>query len=129
MTEPSQDVVQSLAETIAREIASRQPRDGGPATVDFADLSATYNGKFTLAIKYDTTTYTLTVTIPTGSGGTYDFLLTALKDGSQNPETIAEFKYTAPDNWSVTAGLPQPITWGNLTLETVSLNISATPGA
>lgn len=129
MTEPAQDPVKALAETIAKEIAARQSDPTAPVTLDATELAATYNGTFTLAIKYETTTYTLTVTIPTKAGGTYDFELTSLKDGSKDgPETIASFKYTAADNWSVSAGLPQPITWGNVTLETVKVAVSATPG-
>jgi hypothetical protein len=129
MTEPSPDVVKAIAETIAREITAHQPASSAdPVVIDATELAATYNGTFTLAIKYETTTYTLTVTIPTQAGGTYDFELKSLKDGSKDPaETIASFKYTAADNWSVVAGLPQPITWGNITLETVSITIAATP--
>lgn len=129
MTEPSsQDIVQSLAETIAREVTARQPSSGAPVVVEVADLAATYNGTFTLAIKYQTTTYTLSVTIPTKAGGTYDFKLTSLEDGSKDaPLTIGEFTYTAADNWSVDVGLPKPIQAGPITIQTLELKITATP--
>lgn len=127
MSEPtSHDIVQTLAETIAREVSARQRNAGEPVVVNMAEVAAKYNGTFTLAIKYQTTTYTLTVTIPTEKGGTYVFELTSLADG-KDPLTIGRFTYTASDDWGVKVGLPEPITWGKVTLEKLDLAITATP--
>jgi hypothetical protein len=115
MTEPSTAGVHALAETIAREIAARQ----SSGVVDL-DAAGGLNGSFTLAIKYKTSLYSLTVTIPTGTGGEYVFALTETSDGGQaNP--IASFKYKDGSNWAVAVGLPAPITFGDVTLQTLSL--------
>lgn len=127
MTEPAQDPVKALAETIAKEIVARQSDPTAPVTFDAAELAATYNGTFTLAIKYQTTTYTLAVTIPTQTGGTYDFELTMTPDG-KTAESLGYFKYTASDNWSVSLSNPVPIPIGSvITIETLKLAVAATP--
>lgn len=128
MSQPtSTDIVQTLAETIAREVTARQPAPGEAVVVDVDELATTYEGSFTLAIKYGETTYTLTVTIPTKAGGTYVFKLTSLKDGEEDPLPLGSFTYTAADNWAVNVGLPQPIPAGPVTIETLQLAITATP--
>lgn len=115
MSTATTEGVHALAETIAREIAARQ---GGEAPLDVTATSM--SGSFTLAIKYDTTVYTLTVTIPAGEGGEYVFELQATV-GEGKPEDIASFKYKDGDNWKIAAGLPQPISFGSITIETLQL--------
>ncbi len=124
MSQNPPEGVHALAESIAREIVSRQ---GGaePLAVESLQSLGAMSGSFTLAIKYATTTYTLTVTIPTGEGGEYVFALTEQADGSQTPSDIASFTYKDASDWKVAVGLPAPITFGSVTLETLKLELSS----
>ena len=120
MSEVNPEGVHALAESIAREIVARQGPGAPVALEALGDLT----GSFTLAIKYNDTTYTLTVKIPTGSGGEYVFELTE-KTGTEEAKVIASFKYKDGDNWAVTVTVP-PIKFGDtITLETLELSVSS----
>lgn len=120
MTQPDKASVQALAETLAREIAARQPEGG---TLELGDLTS-LNGSFTLGIKYGAKVYSLTVTIPTGTGGEYVFALTETPDGGTALD-LASFKFKDGSNWAVKVSLPSPVTFGSVTLQTLSLSLGS----
>ncbi|GAA4375986.1 hypothetical protein [Nocardioides caricicola] len=118
MSESTPEGVHALAESIAREIVARQGSQ--PVTIEsLTDMS----GSFVLAIVYNDVTYTLTVTIPTGAGSEYVFSLTQTPKGSTTPQDIASFKYKDSTDWAVAVGLPAPITFGGVTLQTLKLSL------
>jgi hypothetical protein len=114
-TKTSSNNVQALAQTIAKQIIERG--DDGPLV-----LSSGLTGSFTLAIKYETTTYELTVTIPDTEGGEYVFSLTETPSGGKAAD-LASFKYKDQSNWQVAVGLPAAITFGGITIETLQLKL------
>lgn len=115
-TKTSGDNVHKMAQAIAKEIVEQ--REAGVEAVELGAIS----GSFTLEIKYNDTTYSLVVTIPDSPGGEYVFSLTET-GADHTPHDIASFKYKDSSNWAVAAGLPAPITFGGVTIETLALKL------
>jgi hypothetical protein len=107
------DNVAEMAEAIAKQIVQR--RDTGAEILELGALK----GSFTLEIKYKDTTYSLVVTIPDAAGGAYVFSLS--EKGAGGEHDIATFKYKDASNWQVGVGLPAPVTFGGVTIQTLAL--------
>lgn len=110
MPEPVPNVAE-LAALIAQQLQARglpaaaavkAPATGGAITA--AGVSSV-GGSADIAIKVGTTTYELTVAVPTSTSPDYVFMLTMTPEGKP-ADTIATFKYKDGANWSVEAGLP-----------------------
>jgi hypothetical protein len=110
MPEPVPNVAE-LAALIAQQLQARglpaaaavkAPAAGGAITA--AGVSSV-GGSADIAIKVGTTTYELTVAVPTSTSPDYVFMLTMTPEGKP-ADTIATFKYKDGANWSVEAGLP-----------------------
>lgn len=125
-------VVQEIAETVASAIAARTPDPAARPQIRLespggsVQLGEGMAGSFTLAILYNTTTYRLTATIPTGPTPTYDFKLTE-QTGTDDPIELAAFTYTASDNWRVKVSVPRIEITETFVIETISLELSDTP--
>jgi hypothetical protein len=109
MPEPVPNVAE-LAALIAQQLQARglpaaavkAPGTGGAIT---AVGATSVGGSADIAILVGTTTYELTVAVPTSTNPDYVFMLTMTPEGKP-AETIATFKYKDGSNWSVEAGLP-----------------------
>lgn len=124
-------VVQEIAQSVAQMIATRTSEPGARPQIrlespDGAVELSNMAGSFTLAILYKTTTYTLTVTIPSGPSASYVFKLEE-KVGAADPEELASFTYKASNDWRVKVSIPEIKVSDTFKIETISLELSDTP--
>jgi hypothetical protein len=105
----STPTAEELAQAVARQLALQEDSSGGQTgpviVLSEGGVRGDVGGRFTLAIKYNNTTYTLTVQIPTAEDEPYELILNEVT-GSATSKDIVTFKYCDPANWLAVANVP-----------------------
>lgn len=117
---------EEIAQAVARQLALQEDSSGGQTgpviVLGEGGVRGDVGGRFTLAIKYNKTTYTLTVQIPTAEDKPYEFIIAEQTDPA-TPKNIMTFKYCDPANWLASADVP-PITFGsNFSIQQLSFSL------